>query len=161
RAHPAGRPPHGHARSRQRRGGRLMRALAYFFSEAAESLWRSRHAAILSTLTIAAGLFVLGFFLMINTNLQGVIRGWTEAAELAVYLRDDVKPEQASALNDMIGRSGLTTGVQYFSKDDARREFARDFPDLAPAAAQLDHNPFPASFEVRLNSRAQDATGAI
>jgi cell division transport system permease protein len=138
-----------------------MRALGYFFSEAAESLWRSRNAAILSTLTIAAGLFVLGFFLMINANLQGVIRGWTEAAELAVYLRDDVGPEQAAALNDMIGRSGLASAVQYFSKDDARREFARDFPDLAPAAASLDHNPFPSSFEVRLNSRAQDATAAI
>src|SRR5215471_8970833 len=138
-----------------------MRAFAYFFGEAADSLWRSRRAALLSMLTIAAGLFVLGFFVMINANLQRVIGGWTSSAELAVYLRDDVKPEQVPALNDMIGRSGLASSVQYFSKDDARREFARDFPDLAQASAALDHNPFPASFEVRLNDRAQDATAAI
>jgi cell division transport system permease protein len=138
-----------------------MRAIAYFFGEAAESLWRSRYAAVLSMLTIAAGLFVLGFFLMINANLQRVIAGWTEAAELAVYLRDDVRPEQTAALSDMIGRSGLSASVQYLSKDDARREFARDFPDLAPAAAALERNPFPASFAVRLNARAQDATAAI
>ena len=138
-----------------------MRAINYFFSEAAESLWRSRRAALLSTLTIAAGLFVLGFFLMVNTNLQAVVRRWTEAAELAVYLRDDAKPDQVSALKDMIGRSGLASSVQYFSKDEARREFSRDFPDLAPVAASADHNPFPASFEVRLNSGAQRSTGAI
>ena len=36
-----------------------MRALGYFFTEAGQSLWRTRRAAILSTLTIAAGLFVL------------------------------------------------------------------------------------------------------
>jgi cell division transport system permease protein len=138
-----------------------MRAFAYFFSEAAESLWRGRRAALLSMLTIAAGLFVLGFFVMINANLQRVIGGWTDAAELAIYLRDDVRPEQVTALNDMIAASGLASAVQYVSRDDARREFARDFPDLAAAAAALDHNPFPASFAVRLNSRAQDATAAI
>jgi len=50
-----------------------MRALAYFFSEAAQSLWRGQRAALLSMLTIAAGLFVLGFFLMVNANLQRII----------------------------------------------------------------------------------------
>jgi cell division transport system permease protein len=138
-----------------------MRALGYFFSEAAESLWRSWRAALLSMLTIAAGLFVLGFFVMINANLQRIVAGWTDAAEMAVYLRDDVTPAQSSALADMITRSGLASSVRRFSKEDARSEFARDFPDLAPAAGALDHNPFPASFEVRLNSGAQDATDAI
>ncbi len=138
-----------------------MRALAYFFGEAAESLWRSRRAALLSTLTIAAGLFVLGFFVMVNANLQRVVGQWTDAAELAVYLRDDARPEQVAGLNDMIARSGLASSVQYFSKEDARKEFARDFPDLAPASGALDRNPFPASFAVRLNREAQNATGAI
>jgi cell division transport system permease protein len=138
-----------------------MRALNYFFGEAAASLWRSRNAALLSMLTIAAGLFVLGFFLMINANLQRVIGRWSDAAELAVYLRDDARSEQVAALQDMIARSGLAASVQYYSKEEARREFARDFPDLAPAAAGLDRNPFPASFAVRLNQQAQGATGAI
>jgi len=138
-----------------------MRALSYFFGEAAESLWRSRRAAVLSVLTIAAGLFVLGFFLMVNANLQRVIGSWTEAAELAVYVREDARPEQVSALNDLIAKSGLAASVQFFSKEEARREFARDFPDLASAAAALDRNPFPASFNVRLNADAQRATAAI
>jgi len=138
-----------------------MRALSYFFSEAAESLWRSRRAALLSMLTIAAGLFVLGFFLMVNANLRRVIAGWTDAAELAVYLRDEARPDQVSSLNELITKSGLAASVQYVSKDDARKEFVRDFPDLSQAAGALDRNPFPASFAVRLNAQAQDATAAI
>ena len=51
--------------------------------------------------------------------------------------------------------------MQLFSKDEARKEFARDFPDLAPAAAGLERNPFPASFAVRLNSSAQSASEAV
>ncbi len=138
-----------------------MRALSYFFTEAADSLWRSRRAALLSMLTIAAGLFVLGFFLMVNANIQRVIGRWTDAAELAVYVRDDVTPEQNAQINDLLTRSGLASSFQFFSKDDAKKEFARDFPDLAAASAALDRNPFPASFAVRLNEQAQSAPNAV
>jgi cell division transport system permease protein len=138
-----------------------VQALRYFFSEAGESLWRNRRAASLSMMTIAAGLFVLGFFLMINANLQRIVGRWGDAAELAIYVRDDAKPEEVATIQEMITKSGLASSVQFFSKDDARREFVKDFPDLAPAAANLENNPFPASFAVRLNPQAQSATGAI
>jgi len=138
-----------------------MRALQYFFSEAADSLWRSRRAAALSMLTIAAGLFVLGFFLMINANIQRIMGRWSDAAELAVYLRDDAQPDQIATITEMLTKSGLAASVRFFSKDEARREFARDFPDLASAAAGLNRNPFPASLAVRLNSSAQSASGAV
>jgi cell division transport system permease protein len=138
-----------------------MRALQYFFGEAVESLWRNRRAAVLSMLTIAAGLFILGFFLMVNTNIQRIVAGWSEAAELAVYLRDDARPEQIATVNEILTRSGLASSVQYVSKDQARRDFAADFPDLAAAATGLARNPFPASFAVRLNARAQAATAAV
>jgi cell division transport system permease protein len=138
-----------------------VRALKYFFGEAAASLWRSWQMAAISTLTIAAGLFVLGFFLMVNTNLQRLVGRWSDAAELAVYLRDEATPDQIAAVNDTLQRSGLAGSVHHFSKDDARSEFARDFPDLAAGATALERNPFPASFEVRLNEQARDSTGAI
>jgi cell division transport system permease protein len=138
-----------------------MRALSYFFSEAAESLWRSQRAALLSMLTIAAGLFVLGFFLMVNANLQRIMGRWSDAAELAVYLRDDAQPEQIAMVNELLTKSGLAASVTLVSKDDAKRDFARDFPDLASATAGLPRNPFPASFAVRLNAQAQSAPSAV
>ena len=138
-----------------------MRALTYFLTEAAESLWRTRRASVVSMLTIAAGLFVLGFLLMINANLLRIVGSWTGTAELTVYFRDDATPQQVAAVKDTLANSGLTASVQYLSKDDARREFGREFPDLAGSASSLDHNPFPASFEVRLNSRAQAAPDGV
>jgi cell division transport system permease protein len=138
-----------------------MRALNYFFSEAAESLWRTRRAAGLSMITIAAGLFVLGFFLLINANLQRVIGRWADSAEVSVYLRDDVTREQMKAVNDVLTAGGLAASIQFFSKEEARREFARDFPDMASASASLERNPFPASFAVRLNAGAQSAAEPV
>ena len=89
-----------------------MRALRYFFGEAAVSLSRGWRAAAFSILTIGAGLFVLTFFLLVNANLQRLVARWSDAAELAVYLRDDATSAQVSAVGDLLRGSGLADSVQ-------------------------------------------------
>jgi cell division transport system permease protein len=138
-----------------------MRALKYFLNEAAASLLRNWRSAALAVLTIAAGLFVLGFVLMVHTNLQQVVARWNEAAEMSVYLKDDVTAEQLRAVDQMVDESGLADERQYVSKTDAVDRFRRQFPDLATAADRLDRNPFPASFEVRLGPRGRTADTAV
>jgi cell division transport system permease protein len=138
-----------------------VRPLKYFVGEALASLRRGWRAAAFAVITIAAGLFVLGLFLMLNANLQRVVSGWTQSAELAVYFQDEATSDQIASVKRVLEQSGLAGGITFVAKEDARQEFRRDFPDLAPAAAALDRNPFPASFEVRLNDRAQQATAAI
>ncbi len=120
--------------------------------------WRS---ASLAVLTIAAGLFVLGFFLMVNANLQRVVGRWSEAAELSVYLKDEATREQVQALQALIDQGGLADGRQYLSKNDALSRFKEDFPDLAGATERLERNPLPASIEVRLNARARATPAAV
>ena len=63
----------------------MLRAMRYSLTEAAASLWRSRGSAALAMLTIAAGLFVLGFFLVVNANLQRLMARWNAGAELSVF----------------------------------------------------------------------------
>jgi cell division transport system permease protein len=138
-----------------------MRALTYFIVEAAASLWRGRRAAILAVLTIGAGLFVLGFFLIVNTNLQRLTAQWGEAAEFAVYLRDDVTPGQVQAVRDLVGKSGLAATEHHVSKQQAADRFKAEFPDLGATAARLERNPFPASIEVRLRPDVRGAEDAV
>ena len=61
-----------------------MGSFKYFLNEASASLLRGWRSAILAVLTIAAGMFVLGFFLILNTNVQHLVNRWTQAAELSV-----------------------------------------------------------------------------
>lgn len=138
-----------------------MRALRYFLSEAGASLWRGRGSAALAILTSAAGLFVLGFFLIVNANLQRVAARWGEAAELSVFLRDDASERHLKVVDDLIVGSGLAAERQYVSKANAMTKFRQEFPDLAPATVRLERNPFPASFEVRLRPEAQSAGEAV
>lgn len=138
-----------------------MRALKYFFVEAGASLWRRWRAALVAILTIAAGLFVLGFFLVLNENLQRLVGRWGESAEMSVYLDDEATPEQVKTVDNRIAQSGLAAERTYLSKDQAAARFREDFPDMARAAGQLESNPFPSSFEVQLKPEVRQAGEAV
>ena len=138
-----------------------MRALKYFLNEAANSLLRSWRSASLAVLTIAAGLFVLGFFLIVNSNLQQVVGRWSQSAEVSVFLKDDVSQDQLNAIDAEVIRSGLAQERTRLSKADAVKRFREDFPDLAAATERLERNPFPASIEIRLAPSARDSENAV
>ena len=138
-----------------------MRAFKYFVTEAAASLWRGRRSAILAILTIGAGLFVLGFFLIVNTNVRRLTERWGESAEFAVYLRDEITPAQLEVVQSLIDNSGLSAGRQYVSKQQAAERFGKDFPDLGATAGKLSRNPFPASVDVRLRPEVRTAEEAV
>jgi cell division transport system permease protein len=134
-----------------------MRALSYFFNEAAASLWRGYKTAIIAIATIASALFVLGGFLVVTSNMERLFARWQEAAEFSVYLRDDVTPPQQSAVESILRQSPLVHAVELVSKDEALRRFKRNFGELAATADDLPENPLPASIEVRLVSNADPA----
>ncbi len=122
-----------------------MRALKYSIEEAVASLWRGRRSSVLSIVTIAAALFVLGLLLVVTWNLQRVLAQWAAAAEMSVYLRDGASAEEEAAIDQLLAESDLVAGREYVSKGDALVKFKRDFADLSNMAGDLSGNPFPAT----------------
>jgi len=129
-----------------------MRALSYAVEEAVASLWRGRQSGILSTATIGLALFVLGAFLLVTSNLQRLGAEWSRAAEMSVYLKDDLAPEQRIAIETALTPGTAVVGREYVSKADALAKFRRTFGDLAATLNDLGENPLPASYEVRLQA---------
>lgn len=127
-----------------------MRALRYALDEAVQSLWRGRRSGLLSTATIALALLVLGGFLLVTANLQRLGAEWSNAAEMSVYLQDDVTPEQQQTIAQALAPDGIVAAADYVSKNEALVRFKQTFGDLASAVDSLGDNPLPASFEVRL-----------
>lgn len=140
-----------------------MRLLRYAFDEAATSLWRGRRSGLLSTATIAIALFVLGAFLIVTSNLERLAEEWSGAAELSVYLADDVTDEQRAAIERALAADPTVATSTYVSKAEAMRRFRQMFADLAATISSLDDNPLPASFDVRLraDARAQQGVGTL
>jgi cell division transport system permease protein len=135
-----------------------VRALSYFFDEAARSLWRRRGPSLLAAGTSSVSLLVLGLFLLAGSNASRVIERWSAGAELSVYLTDSATSENRRAIEQALSTSGLVNGHAFVSQAEALRRFSSQFPDLAASARSLPRNPLPASYDVRLRpERAHDA----
>ena len=130
-----------------------MAPLSYFVREATISFRRGRASTVLAIATIAVALLVLGAFLLVTSSLDRLMAGWSESAEMSVYLRDDLSEEQRAAIELALGGDALVERREFVSKAEAAQRFRRDFPDLASAADGLAASPLPSSFELRLRAK--------
>jgi cell division transport system permease protein len=138
----------------------VRQALRYAFDEAVRSLWRGRQSGLLSTATIALALFVLGAFLLVTANLERLGNEWSRAAEMSVYLQDDISQEDRSKIERLLASSDLVAGKEFVSKADALARFKQTFADLAGSVDGLGENPLPASYEIRLRAGAAGTASA-
>lgn len=140
-----------------------MRLLRYAFDEAVSSLWRGRRSSLLSTATIAIALFVLGAFLVVTSNLERLAEEWSGAAEMSVYLADDISADGRASIEQALGSDASVVRVDFVDKDVALARFKQTFPDLAETLGTMEQNPLPASLDVRLRSSAaaQSAIDAL
>jgi cell division transport system permease protein len=124
--------------------------IRYSLEEAMASLRRSGRAAAMSTGTIAIAFLALGGFLLVSGNLQRAVQRWMEAAEVSVFLRDEIDANQVAAVEAAIEARPGVAAVEFVDKEEALARFRSGFPELADVATSLERNPFPASFDVRL-----------
>jgi cell division transport system permease protein len=129
-----------------------MRALRYAFDEALTSIWRGRPSGLLSMMTIALALFVLGGFLLVTTNLERLGAGWSSSAEMSVYLAEEVGAAERDAIERTLSPGPIVEAREFVSKDQALVRFKQTFGDLASAIDTAGGNPLPASYEVRLRT---------
>jgi cell division transport system permease protein len=128
-----------------------MKPLGYAFEEAIATLRRAGRSAAMSVGTIAVAFLTLGGFFLVSTNLQSVVQRWASAAELSVYVRDDLDASARDALVQELSGHAAVAHVEYVSKEQALARFKSDFPELADVAVSTE-NPFPPSIEVRLRT---------
>ena len=101
---------------------------------------------------------MLGGFLLVTANLDRLGAEWGRAAELSVYLKDDISLEDRRAIEELLAPGDTVASHEYVSKADALVRFKQTFADLAGAIDTLGDNPLPASFDVRLRAGGGSAT---
>jgi len=131
--------------------------VGYSFAEAVVSMRRSGRSALVSIGTIAIAFATLGGFLFVSVNVQHVLDQWLQAAEMSVYLQEDVTDAQRAEVEQLLRSHPSVAAVEYVSREHALERFRTDFPELRDVAVGLGENPFPSAMEVRLKSDNADA----
>jgi len=130
----------------------MRRGLAYSFSEGIADIVRNTLVNLLSILTIAVSITVLGVFILLAINLNAFSSQRQDAFLLHIFLDDQVTaPEEADHLLKRLNEDERVIGFAFVSREAAMARFAEMFPEEADVADELNDFTLPASFDVEIN----------
>lgn len=92
--------------------------------------------------TIAISVILLGVFLFLRTSFETLMKNLIGQVQIAVYLRDDAKPDQVTALMQTLQADPRVNGVRYVSKKQAIQNLRRQLRGQFNLNI-LDKNPLP------------------
>ena len=128
------------------------------------SIWFSRHvstaggslgrlgrqpfASLMIVLVIAVTLAIPAALNLVVKNAQAVSSGWDNALDFSIYLRRDIREDEAAGLARLIGQRADVESVRLITAADALDEFKR-LSGFGDALDQLSENPLPHTLVVR------------
>ena len=120
-----------------------------------------RRAPLLSGLSIAAiglSLFIIGLFALTAHNIDRALVGVESRVEVVAYLQEGTSDEVVSVATSEIEGFPEVEEVHFVSKVEALYDASRELTEFSDVFSDLEVNPLPASFELRLRegSRTPD-----
>ncbi len=122
----------------------------FVFRRAWKSLGELFWTHTLTSGTMAMTLFILGGFLLIQENLQGLLKGWGSQIQLFAYLKDSPSPGGVKPLVDQIRSYPEVESVRFVSKAEAWEEFKKSLGAQSGVIEGLSAEVLPSSLEITL-----------
>ncbi|SFD21779.1 permease-like cell division protein FtsX [Clostridium uliginosum] len=128
--------------------------ITYFIKDAFKSLKRNRTISFASILTVLITFFVLGVFILLANNINQAISSVQDKVDLKVFLQDDIKLIDQREVEIKLREVEGVKEVTYQSKEDAYKavQATTNENEGLLKGYTLEHNPFPASFTVKLEN---------
>lgn len=122
-----------------------------FFSSISRAFNSLRQNWLISVITIgiiSICLFLVGGYLLMTHNLQGVFDTWKNQVKITIYLRDGFPEPDILTFQDRLSSLPEVHSVTYTSKKEALKEFGTMLGDDKFLIEGLDRNPLPASLRI-------------
>ncbi|MDR5585977.1 MULTISPECIES: permease-like cell division protein FtsX [Clostridium] len=128
--------------------------ITYFIKDAFTSLKRNRTISFASILTVLITFFVLGIFILLAGNVNQAISSVKDKVDLEIFLKDDIKLIDQREIELKLREVDGVKDVIYQSKEEAYKKVQKTTSENEGLLQgyTLEHNPFPASFTVKLES---------
>jgi cell division transport system permease protein len=115
-------------------------------------------------LTVAAvmvttlSLFILGIVSTLVHTGNGVAADMKERVdEIRVFLKDNVTVEERASMTTFIQKMNEVKSIKYISKEEALKEYQQMFKDQPDMLREIEGNPLPASFRIRMKDPKYNA----
>lgn len=136
---------------------KFFRYLQYGFRDTLRSLWRHKGMVLVSVLTVATMLVVLGATTLLAANSEYMAGNMEDELEVIVYLNSDVTREDALALEPAFHEiTGFESAV-FVPKEEALADMSTRFDETNLAEALGGTNPLPDAYKIKLEQPEQIA----
>jgi len=128
-----------------------------------EALLTFRRTPLLSGLSVASigfSLFTIGLFGLVAINFREALHTLAERVEVVAFVLRGTPTETVSTASTDIAAFPEVLDVKYVNEDQALARARQELVEFQDAFRDLEINPLPASFEIRLKPRFRDAEHA-
>jgi len=132
----------------------VIEKLKFFLSVTGNNLWQFRTRNLFSVTIICLSFLTVGIFMSLANNLRATARELATNMSIAFYLEPGLTENAIDQIRHESSLPAFVESVKRVSAEEAMERFQASFPDLADVAAGLRGNPFPESFELRVNAKA-------
>jgi len=128
----------------------------YSIKLAFKSLWYDKWINILSIVTIATGLFILGVVLFSLYNIEKIARNMPERFTINVFLSNKASEGDVTGVINLLKKDPVVKDYRYISKEEALKELRQSLKDAAYVLEGIDENPLFPTIVVRIKSAEFD-----
>ncbi|PIR01004.1 MAG: hypothetical protein COV66_04025 [Nitrospinae bacterium CG11_big_fil_rev_8_21_14_0_20_45_15] len=110
----------------------------------------SKKVFFVSIATSSVAFSILGLFLCFYVSLSGILEKLDDQVRVIVYLEDSITEEQSLDIEELARKLPELESIKSFSRESAWEEFKENFSDKLPVLMELESNPLPASYDLKL-----------
>jgi cell division transport system permease protein len=133
----------------------------YFLRESSSSMRRNMALTVAAVMVTSLSLIILGIVSMLVHTGNGIAADMKQRVdEIRVFLKEDVTSEEVASMTTFIQKMDEVKSVKYISKDEALEEYKIMFKDQEDMLREIEGNPLPASFRVRMTDPKYNNTVA-
>ncbi len=136
----------------------------YFVRETYKSVRRNGFMSVACISTVAVALLILGLFLLLSLNTNNLAHYLESQVQISVYMEDGASEQELQTTGAALAKLPGVVKVSAISREEAKKRFEERLGEQKQLLNALgDSNPFPASFDVQVDSpeRIKELTPAI
>jgi cell division transport system permease protein len=137
-----------------------LRAITYGLLRAVRGAARRPAVSVLSTGAIGVSLLVVGLVALAAANVSRLTTRWDRGVSMIVYLEDDVTPERARAIGEILAQVQAIERVDYIPSDMAHRRLQETLGARHELLDGVEIGFLPASLEVKLAGGVREVAAA-
>lgn len=138
----------------------MIEKIKFFLNVTGNNLWQFRTRNIFSVTIICLSFLTVGIFVSLSNNLRATARDLANNMSVVFFLDRNMSAAAVESLRAEAARPSFVESVSLVTPEEALEKFRLSFPELADIVAGLKANPFPASLEARVTSKAS-ASGEV